>query len=256
MSLEASPLCTVVIPAFNCDQYIRASLQSVLEQSYKNLEIIIIDDCSSDQTWPIIAYIAANDCRIMSIKNEKKLGTAETRNKGFSIATGDYIALLDADDLWHQDKLKKQIDLMQQCHCNLCYTSHSFIDSDGDAIRKSNIVPEKTCLKDLIINNVICCSTVVLKSQLAKSFKMSSKYQHEDYALWIELLNNGCTARGIIEPLVKYRIHKNSRSYNKFRAAKGRWIIYRQLLGLSIIKSAKAFIAYAWYGMKKHYWPW
>lgn len=254
MSVKASPLCTVIIPIFNCDQYIRASVESALEQSYKNLEIIIIDDCSSDETCRIITDIEAMDDRIKIIRNEANLGVAETRNNGFSVATGDYIALLDADDLWHQDKLEKQIDFMQQTHCDLSYTSHTYIDTDGNAIRKPNIIPEKTCLEDLLINNVICCSTVVLKRQLVKSFKMNSKYQHEDYALWIELLNNGYTARGVIEPLVEYRIHKNSRSHNKFRAAKGRWIIYRELLELDIIQSANAFIGYAWYGLKKHYW--
>ncbi len=225
----------------------------MLEQTYKNLEVFIIDDCSNDQSLDVISKMAQADQRIHIVRNMQNKGVAKTRNIGFSLVTGDYIALLDGDDLWHPDKIEKQLKFMQETNCDICYTSYTFIDENGKAIRKPFIVPEHTDFEKLIGRNVISCSTVIFKSEIIKNHIMTYQYQHEDYAFWLELLKNGYTARGIIEPLGKYRILKISRSYNKLKAAKGRWIIFRKFLGFGLVKSIGAFATYAWHGLNKHY---
>lgn len=252
MGIIDEPLCSVIVPAYNCVPFIRDSLLSVLTQSYSNLEVLVVDDCSTDKTSAIISEMADCDNRIRHVKNSENVGVAATRNRGFSLARGKYIALLDADDVWLPYKLELQLSLMTQSGCDICYTSYSLMDKQGVAIKKPYIVPENVSFSQLIKENVIGCSTAVFKAELTERFSMRSEYAHEDYVFWLELLRQGCTARGLAEPLVRYRILRGSRSENKLKAAKNRWYIYRSFLNLGRFEAAGSFINYSLMGIKKH----
>jgi len=247
------PLVSVIIPAYNCEKYIGDSVRSALNQTVTDLEVIVIDDVSSDETPAILSSLAAQDDRVHIFRNEERLGAADTRNRGFALAQGRYIALLDGDDLWLPDKLEKQLDLMKQTDCDICYTTYSLINENGQTLGKPYLVPAEVSLKHLIRENIIGCSTALCKAELLKNHPMRSDYAHEDYVLWLELLQAGYKACGVTEPLAQYRVLQESRSGNKRKAAGNRWRVYRDFLKMGLPQASLAFFSYAVQGMLKYY---
>lgn len=248
-----NPFFSVVIPVFNCEKTITETLKSVLNQTFTDYEIIIINDCSTDETLNIINNFKTNFNYITIISNMRNIGVAESRNIGVKIAKGIYIAFLDGDDIWEPEKLKKQKDVIDKTNCDLCCTSYSFIDENTHCIKNTYNVPYYISYKMLLKENIIGCSSVVIKKHLLLKFPMHSIYQHEDYALWLSIARNGYTIIGINEPLMKYRIHSNSRSYKKINAAKGRLIVYLKQEKLNIYKTIYYFCCYAINALRKFY---
>lgn len=248
----AEPLVSVVIPAYNCERFIRQAVQSCQAQTVQELEIIIIDDASTDGTGAVLADLAGQDERIRLLRNDTNMGVAQTRNRGFTEARGTFTAFLDGDDLWLPEKLEKQLLLMRETGCALCYTGYTLIGADGRAVGRPYQVPASVTLPKLVSENVIGCSSVLCRTELLKQHPMRPEYAHEDYVLWLELLRAGQTARGVQQPLMQYRVLSGSRSVNKVRAAQNRWRIYRQFLGLPLPKAAAAFGRYAVRGFHKH----
>jgi len=245
------PFFSIIIPVYNCENTILLTLKSVLNQTIKDYEVIIINDCSTDNTLVKIDEFKNKFSDITIISNIKNIGVAESRNKGFQISKGVYIALIDGDDLWLPEKLEKQKYLIKNTNCDICCTSYSFIDENSKDIKKVYIVPKTINYSMLLKQNYIGCSTVVVKRNLLSNKSMDNSFQHEDYALWLKLARNGAKIVGIIEPLMKYRIIHSSRSYNKTNAAKGRMMIYLKQEKLSLIKSLYFFSCYAINGIKK-----
>lgn len=243
------PLVSVVIPAYNCAGTIRQAVASVLAQTYGELEVVIVDDCSTDDTFAVCQELAQGDGRIRVQRNEKNTGPAGARNKGIALAAGEYIAFLDGDDRWLPTKLQKQFARLQSTGASLCYTSYTFIDSAGADLEKPYIVPEDTDYKAMLAENVIGLSTVLVKEDALKDFRFNGRYVHEDYALWLELLQAGCTMVGLREVLVQYR--RGGRSANKVVAAKGRWVIYREVAKLPFLQAVRYFLRYAFAGIRK-----
>ncbi|MDR2655050.1 MAG: glycosyltransferase [Oscillospiraceae bacterium] len=244
-------LCSVVIPAYNCEKYISETILSALSQSHQNLEIIVIDDCSKDATSRIILDAQKKDSRVICRKNPCNLGVAITRNRGISLASGEYIAFLDCDDIWLPEKIERQLELMQSRNCDVCYTSYELFDQSGAGFRRQYIVPEETDFKRLLKENVIGCSSAVIKADLAKKHSMNPDYAHEDYVYWLELLSGGAKACGLTDILTRYRVRPESRSGNKIKAAGNRWIVYRKFLKYNFFKSLRLFCAYAFNSLKK-----
>lgn len=248
MEIEIS----VIMPAYNCERFVKEAVESVLVQTYTNIELIIIDDCSTDRTYKILQDLAEVDGRIKLYKNEQNVGVARTRNFGIEHAKGRTIALLDSDDVWEPDKLELQYQLYQQGN-RIVYCSYDFIDDQGQKIKKPFIVPKSTNFEKMLTNNVISCSTILAESNLLKGNRFSEQYYHEDYALWMRLIKIEKTAAGNTAVLAHYRLHDNSRSSKKTNAALQRWIVYREDLKLSIFKSICAFTGYAVKGLIKYY---
>lgn len=246
------PRYSVIIPAYNCEELLRETVLSALAQTHPPFEVIILDDKSTDSTLKVINELAAEFPVIRSYPNHRNLGVANTRNIGFEKSRGEYIALLDADDMWMPEKMEKQITLMVEKGCDFSYTGYSFIDSQGKPINKTYNVPETITLKDMLKENYIGCATVVLTREIAKNYTMEKKYSHEDYVLWLELLQDGKKPCGINQPLMIYRLSPHSRSGNKKKAAKDRWHVYRGFLGLGRVKSTFYFVQYAIRGFLKH----
>lgn len=249
----AHPLVSVIMPAYNTEEYIEDAVRSVMTQTFQNWELLVVDDHSTDSTCAIIESLATEDDRIILIKNENNLGVSKTRNRGLSLAKGDYIAFLDGDDVWAEDKLEKQLKTLHETGADFSYTSYSIIDKNGNRLRPDYCVPPAIDYNGLLKENVIGCSTVMMSASIAKEYSFNANYFHEDYLLWLRLLSNGYRAAGCRDVLTSWRMTSASRSANKFRGAVHRWRIYRDYLELSLPKSLWFFLNYALLSLKKYF---
>lgn len=243
-------IVSVIIPVYNGEQTIKRAITSVLAQTYRHFEMIIVDDHSTDQTATIVSRLAKNDPRIKYYRNEKNKGVAETRNFGYSKASGEYIAFLDSDDEWKPRKLELQLLYIEETQSDLCFTAYEMIDRSKSKVCKIDI-PTKIDYRSLLKENVICCSTVLLKSKWLEESCFRADYFHEDFILWLELLKNGIKAVGLEECLVRYS--QGGRSADKLNAMKYRWLIYRRCESLGVISSIYYFLYYGVNGIKKYY---
>lgn len=246
---ESMPLVSVIMPSYNAEKYIDEAIRSVIAQTYTNWELFVIDDGSTDGTARIAQSYAEKDSRVIFRQNSHNMGTANTRNIGIRLANGEWIATLDSDDIWHPEKLEIQLKKAQETGALFLYTSYSLF---CDGFRQEYTVPEKVDYSSLLTENVIGCSTVMMHKSILEDHLFPSEVYHEDYALWLDLLRAGYNAVGCTEVLTEWRIVKNSRSFNKRKSAKNRWIIYRKMEKLPLYKSMKVFAAYAYHGFKKH----
>lgn len=244
---------SVIIPAYNAEQYIAEAIDSVLRQTFTGFEIIIVDDCSVDNTWEIIKAYSSKDERIKIYKNDKNSGVSFTRNFGVSNAEYNWIAFLDADDAWREDKLQKQVELvMQQPDTDVVYTSYSFMNSDGKSNNNVFHVPDSITYKKMLHQNIMSCSGVMVKKKLMEQIPMGNDGIHEDFMEWLKILKTGAVARGIDQPLHVVRVAvKNSKSGNKFKSAIMTFKTYRAL-GLNFISSAYNMFIYIFKSLKKY----
>ena len=248
-----NPIVSVVIPVHNGERYIEEAILSVMNQTFQDLELIVIDDCSDDSTYEILQRLADGNSKMIVEKNSEKSGVAKTRNRGVTLCRGKYIAFLDADDVWYPEKLEKQLQLIETEEAALVYTSYEIIDAGGSPCKDPYTVPEHVDFNSILKENIIGCSTVLLRADIAKTYKFLENYYHEDYCLWLDILSDGHKAAGCADLLVKWRLVTNSRSFNKKNSAMYRWKIYREYLGLSLIKSLQLFAFYMIGGIKKYY---
>lgn len=249
----ASPLVSIIMPAFNSECYIGDAIASVLAQSVSDWELIVVDDCSSDGTVQIAEAFSESDDRIKIVRMPENGGVAKARNRGVSEARGIYVALLDSDDLWEPDKLELQVALAKKSNAPIVYCSYDLVSKDGKDLEKPFVVPPVTDFEAMLEESVISCSTCFISTELMRAHSFSSDYQHEDYVLWMTLLREGHAARGCTEILMHYRQIPGSRSNDKLKSAKGRWEAYRKGLGLPIGKSFVSFVRYAVHGVRKYH---
>lgn len=242
-------LISIVMPAYNAAQYIEQSIESVLKQSYTNWELIIVDDCSIDDTYKIVEKLCLNEERIKLFRMNENSGVAMARNFAISMSRGKYIAFLDSDDLWLPDKLEKQLNLMQEKKAVISYTAYRQFSMEkvGNLVS----VPEQVTYKQLLKGNVIGCLTVMLDKERLGNLQMK-KARHEDYILWLDILKQGNTAYGLREDLARYRKSETSLTSNKKRSALWTWQVYRQHQELSFFASIYYFIFYVCKGLVKH----
>ena len=247
-----APLVSVVMPAYNAENYIACAVESVLAQSMGDLELIVLDDGSSDNTAEIVAQIAMRDNRVRLCPNEHNMGTARTRNRGLDLCRGMYAAFLDSDDIWYPKKLEKQLHCMQQTGADLSYAAYAIVDIAGQKCCADYRVPQSIDLEGLLKENVIGCSTVMLSRSAMEQYRFQPEYYHEDYVMWLQMLQDGRAMAGVDEVLVDYRYHAGSRAGNKVASAKYRWQIYRGCMKLSWWKSVWYMSHYAVAGLKKY----
>jgi len=211
-------LVTIATPSYNSSKFISETINSVLAQTYKNWEMIVVDDCSTDNSRDIAASFVDIDSRIRLIKSEEKGGPAAARNIGISEAKGRYVAFLDSDDLWLPEKLSLQVKFMQANKCTISYTAYKKIDEEGNVISNIIHVPERATYSTLLSTNCIACLTAMYDSEVLGKVYLP-EVGHEDYALWLRILKMGHEAYGLNECLALYRVRSNSVSGNKLKAA-------------------------------------
>lgn len=249
---EKRPLVSVIMPAYNAEKFIEQAIESVSAQTCKDWELLVLDDGSSDSTVEIVARAAAKDVRICLIKNPNNMGAAKTRNCGLDLCQGDYVAFLDSDDVWYPEKLEKQLGCLMKSGADLCYTSYALVGEDGEKVRADYVVPEQATLDCMLKQNIIGCSTVLMKRELMEQRRFREDFYHEDYVLWLSLLRDGYSAVGCAEVLTAWRYQETSRSYNKWRSMKNRWDIYRRAMNLPVGKSMVYLMHYAVNGIQKY----
>ena len=251
MVVKPSGLVSVIMAAYNAEPYIRETMSSVLEQTYKNWELIVVDDCSSDATYRILQEYAGTDTRVRLMRNERNQGCAASRNRAIDASRGFYIAFLDSDDLWEPQKLQRQLEFMQFQGADLVYTNYRMIDGGGHFI-KHRTLKSKATLEDLLEENYINFSSPLFTRKSLEDLRFDSKWYHEDYVFLLEYMKAKPLCLCLEEELVSYRVHPGSRSYNKLNAAWHRWKIIRNYLKYSFVDSLKYFGRYAVNGLRKY----
>lgn len=237
-------LVSIITPNFNNQNTIGLTIQSVVDQSYSNWEMLIVDDCSSDKSIEEINTWCQKDSRIKLIKRGWNAGPAVTRNRGISEAKGRYIAFLDADDTWYPHKLETQIKFMQELNAPFSYASYRRVDESGKQIGMVK-VPKTITYDELLDTCKIGCLTACYDRQVLGTVYMPNIAKRQDFGLWLRLLGKTPKAFGIEECLGDYRVARNSVSSNKIVAAKYQWRVYREVEKLGLIKSLRHFFYYA-----------
>ena len=230
-------LVSIVMPAYNCEKYVVEAINSILAQTYRNWELLVLDDGSKDNTLRIIEEFSQKDSRIKALPNGKNIGVSATRNRGIELASGEWIAFLDSDDMWKPEKLEKQFEIVEKEAAEFLFTGSSYINEEGEPYKGIFEVPEKITYKKLRNQNVISCSSVLVKKKYFEHIKMEKDEMHEDYAVWLRILKTGVTAFGVNEPLLIYRISRNSKSGNKMKTVKMTYKVFR-FVGINPFGSA------------------
>lgn len=244
---------SVVIPAYNAEKTIGETICSVLQQTHRNFELIIVDDASTDGTSDIALLYQAENPQIQLLRNAENAGVAFSRNRGVRAARHDWIAFLDSDDLWEPDKLERQLRLAYAEKVEIVYCSYDFIDENGAPLRRRPfIVPRETDFRHMLSKSVMSASTVLVLGRVLGPEPFRLDVYHEDYALWMRLLSVPVRAAGDEKVLMHYRQRARSRNGRKLHAAAERWRVYRVCLRLDLWESLAAFAAYAVNGALKY----
>lgn len=243
------PTVSVIMPTYNCSTYIETAIHSVLIQDVP-LELIIIDDCSTDNTKELLLKYSTYP-NIVYIRNETNQGVAASRNKGVLLAKGKYIAYLDADDYWLAHKLSRQLDALEAKQRVLCSTGRELMTPSGELTGKVIPVPENITYHMMLGQNLINCSSVVLLREVALEFPMEHEDSHEDYIMWLRILQKYKKVCAVNEPLLKYRLSNSGKSGSKLNSAKMTFKVYRYM-GFGLVKSCLCFISYAIHGVIKY----
>lgn len=249
---EKSIKVSVIMPVYNAQRFLKEAIDSVLSQSFSDFELIVVDDCSTDGSYEILLGYREKDERVRVYKNEENRGVSYTRNFGVSKAENDYIAFIDSDDMWEKDKLFKQIELINQHEeVDICYTGSAFVDTDSKRSNYIFKVPTQVSYKELLKQNVISCSSALVKKKWLIKYPMAHDSMHEDFAVWLSVLKDGGVARGVDEPLLVYRVDRNSKSGNKFKSMKMTYRVYKYM-GLNVFERFYYLVFYVLSGIKKH----
>lgn len=242
--LELEPLVTIITPCYNSADFIKHTINSVLGQSYQNWELLVIDDKSKDDTCKIIEEFAQQHNNIRLIKLEQNGGVSNARNIGLEQAKGKYIAFLDSDDIWQEDKLARQVAYMEEKSLPMTFCAYNRIDEEGKIISRKIEVPLSVNYRQLLSHNVIIFSTSLTLRSVIGSTRFK-KAGHEDWIFWLDIFRKPFNGYGINEPLVLYRIRKGSVSSNKLKVIGFTWKILRENEKLGLLESIYLFTKYA-----------
>ncbi|MBQ6734052.1 MAG: glycosyltransferase family 2 protein [Lachnospiraceae bacterium] len=245
-------MTSIVIPVHNARNYIAQTIASVRAQTDREWELILVDDCSTDDSAGYIRDIIAGAQEMISLiplTKEEGGSAARARNAGIEAALGRYIAFLDADDLWMPEKLARTLAFMKEKEAAFAFTSYAFGDENARLTGKEVRVPETLTFAEALSRTVIFTSTVIFDTRrIAKKWIKMPEIESEDTATWWRILRRGVTAQGLDEVLTVYRRSGGSLSSNKLKAVKRIWRLYRDpgVAGLSVPSSMKHFFGWAW----------
>lgn len=239
------PLISVITPVYNAQDFIQETVESVQNQTFQQWEMILVNDQTPDNSVELIEELIKNDSRLKLIHLPENGGAAVARNAGLDEARGRYVAFVDSDDVWHPQKLEKQLQFMQETKYNFTYTNFALMTEEGQ-IRKDQVnLPSELGYYDLLKNTSIACSTVMIDREEVGSFHMPLVRKGQDTATWLMLMRErGVKAYGLDEVLNYYRQVEGSISSNKFGALKRTWHSYRHLEGLPFLKASYYFVHY------------
>lgn len=230
-------LVSVITPTYNCAKFIGETIESVQAQTYQQWEMIIVDDCSTDNTKEIVDKYIKEDSRIKYFCLENNAGAAVARTKAMELANGEYMAFLDSDDIWPEEKLKKQLAFMKKHDVAFSCTAYEQIDENGKSLNKIIKTVPKADYNRVLLDCPVGNSTVMYNVEKMGKFEVPNIRKRNDDALWLRMLKKEKYIYGMKSVLMKYRIRQNSISSNKFKVIKYHWILYRNIEHLSIVRS-------------------
>ncbi|WP_418374478.1 glycosyltransferase family 2 protein [Agathobacter sp.] len=248
---NGSELVSIIMAAYNAEKTIGKAIKSVLNQTYTNFELLVVDDASKDKTVKIVKKFCEQDKRVKLFLNDENKGISYTRKMALDNANGMWIAILDSDDEWAIDKLEKQFVLQKKENADLIFSGSAFMDEQGNTIDWYFKAPEKVGYRQLLKQNVISNSSALVRKELYEKNYVIGDSMHEDFAIWLSILKNGVVAYGVDEPLLIYRLAKSSKSGNKFKAAMMNWNTYR-FIGLNWIEALYYQLCYITRNIKKY----
>lgn len=249
--MDSPPLVSVIVPCYNMERFISDTIESVRRQTYPHWELLIVDDASTDRTAEIIRHWSEVDPKIHVAIKEKHSGIADTRNQAISMAQGRYYAFLDADDLWHPEKIETQLKFMTDRNIGFSYSSYECVDESGKPTGKTIKTAGDLDYKAYLRNTIIGCSTVMLDTEKVGKVVVPRFRTSEDAATWLNILKKGFIAYAIEQPLTSYCIRTRSASSNKLKASADLWKVYRQNEKLPFFKALYYFCHYAFNAIKK-----
>ena len=245
-------MISVVTPCYNAETTIASTIESVLAQTYSDWEMLIVDDCSTDSSAEIIKRYADMDDRIRYFKTSAKSGSPSLpRNIGIDNAKGEWIAFLDADDLWLPEKLETQLKFIKQHDSKLVYSFYEKMDWQGTRNKRFIKTRLKTSYSDLLKSNSIPCLTSLVRKDVVGPRRFKNIPQ-EDFCFWLDILRDGVVAENVKEVLALYREAKDSRSANKLDMFKGYWNVIRNHQHLSLVRSGICMVTYTICGFLKY----
>lgn len=239
-------LVSIIMPTYNCAKFIGETIKSVIAQTYSNFELIIVDDCSKDNTKEVVNSFG--DKRIKYYKLEKNSGAAVARTTAMNMAKGKYMAFLDSDDLWLENKLERQLKFMKDNNYNITCTAYEQVNEDGESLNKVIKTKKKADYNRILLDCPVGNSTVMYNVEALGKFEVPNIRKRNDDALWLQMLKKEKYIYGMDEVLAKYRIRSNSISSNKLSLIKYHWQLYRDIEHLSVIRSV---FHICWWGVIK-----
>ncbi|MGA5817828.1 glycosyltransferase family 2 protein [Kitasatospora sp. NPDC094028] len=253
------PLVSVVMPVHNSAATLGASVRSVLAQTHTDVELLITDDASTDGSMDLLRDLARQDERVRPQAAPEQGGAARARNLALARARGEYVALLDSDDMWLPEKLERQLAFAAEGDAPLTFTSYYKVDGDhvGEA---SDFVPngrviearERVTYRDMLVQDHIGALTAMYNRKVLGTRLMPDMPKRQDYALWLSIMRNGHPARGLREPLAVYRSGRaGSLSSNKLSLVEHNWALYRQHERLSLVRSTLALAGATLHSVRK-----
>ncbi|GHG06085.1 glycosyltransferase family 2 protein [Streptomyces filamentosus] len=253
------PLVSVVMPVHNSAVTLGSSVRSVLAQTHTDVELLITDDASTDDSMDLLQELARQDERVLPQAAPEQGGAAKARNLALARARGEYVAFLDSDDMWLPAKLERQIAFAAEGDAPLTFTSYYKVDGDytGEACDftpNGRVVEarERVTYRDMLVQDHIGALTAMYDRAALGTRLMPDMPKRQDYALWLAIMRNGNPARGMKEPLAIYRAGRaGSLSSNKLALVEHNWRLYRQHERLSVPRSALALYGAAWHSLRK-----
>ena len=230
-------LVSVIIPYYKKKDFIIETVESVLNQSYSKIEILIIYDDEDKNDLFFLKRKFQHEVKIKIYENDKNIGAGLSRNKGINFSEGKYIGFIDADDLWDKDKVFTQISYMKEFNLNISHTSYKIID-ENNQIKSSRIAREFNNYKDLLKSCDIGLSTVMLdKKIISEKKKFPNLKTKEDFVLWLKILQSGITIGALKKDLSYWRKTKNSLSSSIIQKLFDGYKVYRKYMGYNQFKS-------------------
>lgn len=249
--MEKQPLVSIITPSYNASEFIGQTIESVQKQTFQEWEMLIVDDCSRDDTREKVEQYASKDSRIQLICLEENGGAAVARNTALKHAKARYVAFLDSDDCWKPEKLEKQLQFMEENGYAFTFTGYELVSQNGEPLQKVVAAPASISYTGLLKNTIIGCLTVMIDRDQTGHFQMPNIRTRQDLATWLAILKKGHVAYGLNEVLADYRTGNPSISKNKWKALKMNWFVYRKVEKLNVMKACWCFSHYAFNAVAK-----
>ena len=253
MNEQNNYLVSIITPVFNCERFIEQTIKCVQNQTYTNWELLLVDDCSPDNSASIIKELAKTDSRIKYFKLDENSGAAVARSYALEKSQGRFIAYLDADDVWYKEKIEKQVQFMIDNKYAFTCTDYKKIDEQGKTLKRVVKIPKRVNYNLYLRNTIIQTVGVMVDTGITGKdvLKMPNIRRRQDAATWCQILRAGYDCYEVPETLSCYRVVKDSLSSNKFKAVKGVWRLYRDIEKLPLLKASYSFVGYAFHAVLK-----